>query len=127
MNSVNLIGRLGADPVRKDLGGTVVTTFTIAVYRRGESDKPDWVPVVAFGKSADFAFNYLAKGRRVGIIGHLRVSDFQDGNGNKRRSFSVVSNIIVIIDWPLNRGESLTEEPLSSEGMEEDYDPFALE
>lgn len=126
MNCVNLIGRLGADPVRKDLGtGTTMATFSIAVDRRGE--KTDWIPIVVFGKTAEFAINHLAKGRRVGVIGHLRVSDYEGKDGQKRRSWSVVSNSIVVIDWPTNKSGSSTDNLISQPMEGDDYDPFALE
>lgn len=81
MNTVNLIGRLGADPeLHYFESGTAVASFSLALDRginkdTGERKPPVWVPVRVWGKSAQNAADLLHKGDKVGISGRLDVTD----------------------------------------------------
>lgn len=90
INQVTIGGRLGADPVIRQImvGERVVkmATFSIAANRRkiqkgnapGEPSKKieqaEWHRVVAWGKQAEFCSQYLKKGRFILVEGQLRVS-----------------------------------------------------
>ena len=82
MNSVNLIGRLTADPqittVQTEKGSIKKATYSLAVDRRGQG--ADFPRIVAFNKAAEFAESYFKKGQRVGVTGRLNTSnDTNDG------------------------------------------------
>lgn len=97
MNSVNLIGRLTADPVKRStLGGSEVCTTRIAVERVG--DGSDFVNVTAFGKLAVSSASYLAKGRRVAVQGRLAHSRWQTESGQRRERHEVVANSVEFLD-----------------------------
>ena len=79
MNSINLIGNIGRDPVLKATqAGVSVLTFSIAVSNR---EKTDWFNCSLFGKRADGLGPYLKKGSKVGISGALHFRQYEkDGN-----------------------------------------------
>ena len=92
MNTVSLIGRLGADPqLRYTQNGTAVATCSIAVPRRRNREETDWFDLTFWGKTAELAANHLTKGRQVGISGRLRQERWEK-DGEKR------SKVVVIVD-----------------------------
>lgn len=99
MNSITLIGRLTKEPeLSTTNGGTTVCALRTAVGRSGQ-DGADFVDVVTFGKLADVCGEYLAKGRRIGITGRLRYSEWKTDAGN-RSKHDVVANAIEFLDGP---------------------------
>lgn len=84
MNSVNLIGRLTADPeIRSDKKGELeIARFTVAVDRIG-SEEADFIRCVAFGKSAEFVEDYFTKGLRVGVTGRIQTGRYEDKDSGK--------------------------------------------
>jgi len=106
LNKVILIGRLATDPELKyTASGIAVTSFRIAVDRRmspnaaGEKET-DFIDIVAWRQSAEFAANYLTKGRLVAVDGRLQVRPWVAQDGTKRRSVEVVAYDIRSLDRP---------------------------
>lgn len=96
MNKVILMGRLTRDPeVRYSSSGDnlAIARYSLAVNRRfkrqGEAEA-DFIDCVAFGKAAEFAEKYFRKGQMVAVVGRLQIRDWQDKDGNRRRSAEVV-------------------------------------
>jgi single-strand DNA-binding protein len=83
MNSVHLIGRLGAEPEFKNTsGGKSVCKLRMAVDSgRGEYRRTDWFNVVAFAGLAEVCGKSLSKGRQVAVRGSVHFSKWtkQDG------------------------------------------------
>lgn len=109
LNRVTLVGRLTRDPeLRHTAGGNAVCTIRLAVTSRGRddtgnwADKPNYFDVTVFGRQAETASTYLAKGRRVGVDGRLQWREWEAQDGNKRQSVEVVANDIFFLD---SRGE----------------------
>ena len=101
LNKVMLIGHLGADPeIRYTSNNVPAATLSVATnttYRDKEGnnqDKTEWHRVVAFGKLAEIAENYLGKGKLVYIEGRLRTRQWEDRDGNTRYTTEVLSNTI---------------------------------
>ena len=77
---VVIVGNLGGDPEMRYLAnGTAVTNFSVATNRRwtdkasGEPrEETTWFRVSVWGRQAETANEYLAKGRRVLVEGRLR-------------------------------------------------------
>ena len=76
LNRVTLVGRLTRDPeLRHTAGGDAVCSMRLAVSSRSRDengqwgDKSNYFDVVVFGRQAETASNYLAKGRRIGVDG----------------------------------------------------------
>lgn len=88
LNSVVLVGRVGADPEIKYFEtGRVKTTFNLAVNRpvkRTEGvDSTDWFRIELWGKQAEIANEYVRKGSLIGIEGRLEFSRWTDQQGQK--------------------------------------------
>lgn len=93
MNSVNLIGRLTADPeLKTTTSGKSVTSFSIAVNK--DRDNVDYFDIVAWNKTAELITKYFRKGSQIGIEGRLNTRKWEDNNGNKRKAVEVVVNSI---------------------------------
>ena len=96
MNKVILMGRLSRDPeIRYSQGGqqTAVCRYSLAVnrsYKREGEPDADFINVVAFGSRGEFANKYFKKGMMVAVVGELRVSTYDDQNGNRRYSTDVI-------------------------------------
>jgi single-strand DNA-binding protein len=106
LNRIILIGRLGRDPeMRYTPSGIPVTTFSIAVDRpmapnaQGERET-DWIDIVAWRERAEFAANYLGKGRLIAVEGRLQIRSWTAQDGTKRKSAEVVADNIRMLDRP---------------------------
>jgi len=110
LNRVILIGRLATDPeLRYTPSGLAVTSFNLAVNRRpnaqGEAEA-DFIPIVAWKQSAEFAANYLTKGRLVAVDGRLQIRSWVAQDGSRRKSAEVVAESLRSLDRPKDRGDS---------------------
>ena len=93
MNKVILMGRLTKDPdVRASQdGSTTIARYTLAIERRMKRDEADFISVVAFGKSAEFAEKYLHKGTKIALSGHIQTGSFTNKEGQKVYTTDVVA------------------------------------
>ena len=90
MNNVNIIGRLTRDPEHVTTnGGTDICNLRIAVDKRGEGAV--FVDVKTFGRQAQTARQYLAKGRQVGIEGRLELDEWTTDSGERRSRLYVIA------------------------------------
>lgn len=95
MNKLFITGNLTADPeVRSTPSGTTVCTFTVAVNRRfakGDSGEreTDFFRVNAWRQLGENCGRYLAKGRKVAVVGELQARLYDAKNGEKRMSLDV--------------------------------------
>lgn len=138
LNRVVLIGRLANDPELKYTpSGIAVASFRIAVDRipnaQGER-QADFIPIVAWRQRAEFAANYLTKGRLVAVDGKLQVRSWVAQDGTKRYATEVIADILKSLDRPKEHTEAASapaaEEPPAEEGATQDEgfeDPFADE
>lgn len=99
MNKVILVGRLTRDPeVKNTTTGKTVATFTLAVDRRFKNKdgqkEADFVPIVVWGKQAEFAGQYLSKGSQIGVSGRLQVRSYDAQDGQRRYVTEVVADEI---------------------------------
>lgn len=85
MNLSILKGRLTADPELKSVGAnqTKVCDFTVAVNRRFEKDKADFINCQAWGSTAEFITKYFSKGKEIALTGELHIDQY-DKDGEKR-------------------------------------------
>lgn len=101
-NLVVLSGRLTSDAELKATpSGVSVTSFTIAVDRRGKSgeDKQtDFINVVAWRQTAEFVTKYFQKGSMIGIEGSIQTRKYTDKDGNNRTVFEVVASNVQFVE-----------------------------
>ena len=103
LNRITIMGRLTRDPeLRRTQSGAPVTSFTMAVDRDFKSQsgekETDFIDVVAWRQTAEFVARYFTKGRMAVVEGRLQIRDWQDNNGNKRRSAEVIADSIYFGD-----------------------------
>lgn len=103
LNKIFIMGRLTRDPeLRRTQGGNAVTSFALAVDRDFKSadgaNETDFIDVVAWRNTAEFAAKYFTKGRMAVVEGRLQMRDWTDKEGNKRRSAEVVADNIYFGD-----------------------------
>ena len=103
LNKIFIMGRLTRDPeLRRTQSGTAVTSFTLAVDRDFKSQsgekETDFIDVVAWRATAEFAAKYFTKGRMAIVEGWLQIRPWTDKDGNNRRSAEVVADNIYFGD-----------------------------
>ena len=104
-NSVHLIGRLGQDPKSFEFeGGKMKATFSMATSdfykdQKGERvQETQWHNIVAWGKTAKVATDFLSKGKEIALEGKLTNRSYEDKAGNKKYFTEVLANQILILD-----------------------------
>ena len=104
VNKVILVGRLGKDPeMRYTSSGTAVVNFSMATNHftkdkdGNNTDTTEWHQVVAFGRTAEVAGEYLNKGKLVYIEGRLQTRSWDDPNGQKRYKTEVVCSNLQLL------------------------------
>lgn len=86
MNSVQIIGRLTADPeLRQTQSGISSCRFTVAVNRKFKNKdtdqyEADFISCVAWKQTAEFITRYFSKGKMIALEGMLRTGSYQDRN-----------------------------------------------
>lgn len=95
LNNVQIMGRLVANPeLRHTAKETAVASFRIAVDRDFGEKQTDFFDCVAWRKTGEFVSKYFAKGDPILIQGRLASRDWEDKNGNKRKSIEIVADNI---------------------------------
>lgn len=102
VNKVILVGNLGADPeVRYTASSQAIATINIATTERWKNkttgqpeEKTEWHRVVLFGRLAELARDYLAKGRSVYIEGRLQTRKWEDKQGQVRYTTEIVAQMM---------------------------------
>jgi len=96
LNKAILMGRLVADPeLRRTQQGTAVTSFTLAVNRsftrNGDQPQTDFIDIVAWQNTAEFVSKWFKKGMQVAVSGRIQTRNWEDRQGQKRKSVEVVA------------------------------------
>ena len=104
VNKAILVGRLGADPeVRYTNSGTAVANFNMATSvnftdKNGEkTEKTEWHRIVAFGRLGEVCGEYLSKGKQVYIEGRLQTREWEDRDGNKKKTTEIVAGTMQML------------------------------
>ena len=98
MNKVFLIGNLVRDPeMRSTQSGVSVCNFTIAVNRRFRNaqtgqQETDFLNVIAWRQLAELCGKYLAKGRKVAVMGSIQTRQYAVKDGSKRTAWDIVAD-----------------------------------
>ncbi len=98
VNRVFLVGNLGHDPeLRYTPQGTAVCSFSLATKeKRGENEKTQWHQIVAFGKTAENANQYLNKGRQAFIEGRIDYQEWEK-DGVKKKATKIIAERITFL------------------------------
>ena len=103
LNQIAIFGRMTRDPEKRvTQSGTTVTSFTLACDRdykpQGGEKETDFIDCVIFGKFADTVATYFFKGSAAIVTGRLQIRNWQDKDGNKRRSAEIVADNVYFGD-----------------------------
>ena len=125
LNRIVVMGRCGKDPeIRMTQKGTAVASVTLAVdrdYSADQNKETDWIDVVAFGKTAEFVEKYFSKGQMAVVSGRLQIRNWDDKDGNKRRSAEILADHVYFGEGKKDRAE--TYEPQGEFNEITDDDP----
>ena len=120
LNKIMLMGRLTRDPELRHTGsGTAVASFSLAVERdfrdkTSGQKTTDFIDIVAWRQTGEFVSKYFTKGRMAVVEGRLQMRDWQDRDGNKRRSAEVVADNVYFADSRRDGEQSSGYAPASS-------------
>ena len=98
LNHITIMGRLTRDPeLRRTGSGIAVTGFTVAVDRDfggrdGGEKETDFIDCVAWRQTGEFVSKYFTKGSMIVVSGRLQIRNWNDKEGNKRRTAEVVAD-----------------------------------
>ena len=103
MNKVYIIGRIARDLELKQStdNQTNYLQFPIAINSYSSInglETTNFINVVAFGRKAEVISQYLSKGRRISIEGHLNSGSYIDSNNNKKYTTDVILENFDFID-----------------------------
>ena len=135
-HKIIIVGYLGRDPeMRYTPAGQPVTNFSVATSRKWTSpdgqqhDETIWWRVTVWGKQAETANQYLAKGRLVLIEGQMRPDEkgnprtFTRNDGTVGASYEVTAFNVRFLggrgEAPPAEAPGAAEEPPAEEGAEE--------
>jgi single-strand DNA-binding protein len=93
MNKAIIIGNLTKDPeLKTTASGISVCTFRVAVTRPYKRDETDFLSIVTWRGLAENCAKFLAKGRKVGIVGSIQTREYDDNNGQRRYVTEIVAD-----------------------------------
>ena len=93
MNRLTIIGNLTGDPeMRTTPNGKSVCNFSVAVNRRNKVEgqpEADFFRVSAWNQLGENCGKYLAKGRKVCVVGAVSVREYETQNGKHGATLEV--------------------------------------
>jgi single-strand DNA-binding protein len=124
MNNISVAGTLGKDAeVRYLPNGDAVCNFSVA-DSMGKDKGTIWWNCQLFGKRAELLSQYLTKGQAVTVSGSVTERDWNDKEGNKRKSMDVRVQDVALQGGRKEQQEAPRQAPRRNEVPEEDI-PFA--
>lgn len=93
MNKLYIIGNLTKDPeTRTTQSGVTVCSMTVAVNRKHASEPTtDFYRVSAWNKLGESCARYLAKGKKVAVVGELQPRLYDAKDGQQRLSLDLLA------------------------------------
>ncbi|NXD77341.1 SSBP protein, partial [Halcyon senegalensis] len=109
MNRVQLLGRVGQDPIMRQVDGkNPVTIFSLAtneMWRTGESEvnqggefatssvqKTTWHRISVFRPGLrDVTYQYVKKGSRIYVEGKIDYGEYTDKNNVRRQATTIIA------------------------------------
>lgn len=118
MNKWIGIGRLVADPeVRYSKDNKAIARYRLAVDRQVKQEgqpTADFISCVAFGRSGDFAANYLRKGTKIAVEGRIQTGSYEK-DGKKVYTTDIVVDRHEFVESKLSEHQA-EEAPVATTG-----------
>jgi single-strand DNA-binding protein len=125
-NQAIIMGNLTRDPeLRSTPGGQQVASFAVATNRSWQDasgerkEAVEYHEIVAWGKLGELAAQYLAKGRKVMVVGRLQTQSWEK-DGVKRQRTEIVAADINFLDGPGGGTSASAEGPSSAPASKSD-------
>ncbi|KAM6302942.1 single-stranded DNA-binding protein, mitochondrial [Podargus strigoides] len=111
MNRVQLLGRVGQDPIMRQVDGrNPVTIFSLAtneMWRTGQSEvnqggdisqKTTWHRISVFRPGLrDVTYQYVRKGARIYVEGKLDYGEYTDKNNVRRQATTIIADNVIFL------------------------------
>lgn len=103
-----IIGHIGRDPETRFLpDGKPVCQFSVAVTKKMKGqDATTWWRVSAFGRTAEIAQQYLAKGSPVLVAGEPVLREYQAKDGSTKSSLELTADRLTLLGARDSVGET---------------------
>ena len=132
LNSVSIIGRLGADPeVYNTAGGQAIVSISVATTDKWtdkttgqKQERTEWHRVKLFGRLAEIARDYLKKGGKVYVGGELRTDKYTDKTGVEKYSTGIIARQLQLLGGKNTETAPARYAPLPSSNIADDDIPF---
>ena len=128
LNNVTLMGRLTADPERRQTSNNIpVARFSLAVDRNfssGGERQTDFIDIIAWRKTAEFVSNYFHKGMLVAVQGSIQTRNYTDNQGVKRKAFEIVADSVYFAEPKRDSSPSYSPPDVGDFGEIPDDMPF---
>lgn len=105
LNRATIIGRLTRDPELRTIpSGQPVCNFAVATNRRwtnreGEQqDEVEFHDIVVWGKLAEIASQFLAKGRLAYVEGRLQTRSWEAQDGSQKQRTEIVADNLISLE-----------------------------
>lgn len=107
LNDLTLAGRLTKDIEMSYLqSGMAVAKTSIAINEKyQDKDYTTFIDLKIFGKTAELANQYLAKGRMILVKGKLRIDDYMDSKGEKKKAVYCLVEKLIFLDSNNNNSQ----------------------
>lgn len=108
LNRAMIIGNLTRDPeVRTTPNGQNVASFSVATNRRWTDqatgqpkEEVEYHNIVAWGRLAEIAGQYLSRGRKVYVEGRLKTREWDGQDGVRRNRTEIIAENFILLDRP---------------------------
>jgi len=115
-------------------GGKLIATFNVAINKHGKdangqpTQKTTFIEVVAFGRLAEIARNYVFKGDKIMVDGELNQELWVGKDGIKRSKHNILCDKLVLISSkPKNSNSTNTQAQPQPKPQAQSYKEASLE
>ena len=126
MNSLNIIGNIGADAELKvgKTSGKPFSTFSVAVKSGwGQNENTSWVLCMVFGDRAEKLAPYIKKGDRIGVTGELEVQEWTRDDGSRAQTVCCMVRNVTLLGQKKQAQQEQQADPEKKPSFDEDI-PF---
>lgn len=121
LNNVALAGNVTRDPQCRNINGSEVADFGLAINRKWKTDSGElkeevtFVDVTVWGRTAELVAQYGHKGMALYVEGRLKLDTWQDKDGNNRQKLKVIGERVQFVqNKATGAGQGATPAPASS-------------
>lgn len=110
INHVTISGRVVGDVADKEVGTTLLSTFTLVSnrYQKKDKEKATWLKVKCWGRLAEWATRQLSDRMPVIVEGVLDTESWES-EGKKVQITTIIATRVSLMAWPANDGSTQRE------------------